>query len=66
MSEQTTERLLTTEEVAEWLQMPADTVRQWRADRTGPRGYKLGRHVRYRREDVEAWLEQRAGVGPRR
>lgn len=26
----------------------------------GPVGYRVGRHVRYRREAVEAWLEQQA------
>jgi excisionase family DNA binding protein len=67
MSEsQIAERLLTTDEVAEWLQMSPDTVRQWRADRTGPRGYRIGRHVRYRREDVEAWLEERSDAARRK
>ncbi len=57
--------LMTPQEVADFLQVPVATVQLWRAKRTGPRGYRVGRHVRYRREDVEAWLAQRAGVGPR-
>ena len=40
--------------------MPLATLQSWRASRTGPRGYRIGRHVRYRREDVEAWLAERA------
>lgn len=61
-----TERLLTSEEVADWLQIPLSTVRQWRADRRGPRGYRLGKHVRYRREDVEEWLADRSDDARRR
>lgn len=57
--------LLTPQEVADFLQVPVATVALWRSQRTGPRGYRVGRHVRYRREDVEAWLAQRASVGPR-
>jgi excisionase family DNA binding protein len=58
--------LMTPQEVADFLQVPVATVQLWRSQRTGPRGYRVGRHVRYRRKDVESWLEQRAGVGPRR
>ena len=58
--------LMTSQEVADFLQVPVATVHLWRAQKTGPRGYRVGRHVRYRREDVETWLAQRAGVGPRR
>jgi excisionase family DNA binding protein len=51
--------LLSTEEVAAWLQVPAKTVHQWRYRGTGPRGAKVGRHVRYRRSEVERWLAAR-------
>lgn len=54
------EPLMTPDEVAEYLNMPRATLQLWRAKGTGPRGYRVGRHVRYRREDVERWLEQRA------
>jgi excisionase family DNA binding protein len=54
------DELLTTEEVANWLRVPVATVRQWRANRDGPRGHRVGRHIRYRRSDVEAWLAKRA------
>jgi excisionase family DNA binding protein len=36
------------------------TLHRWRYKGHGPAGYRVGRHVRYRREAVEAWLEQRA------
>ena len=50
---------LTVNELAEWLQVPPGTVYQWRHHGTGPVGHRIGRHLRFRREDVEAWLEQR-------
>jgi excisionase family DNA binding protein len=59
------ERLLTTEELSAWLQIPVLTIRQWRSDRTGPPGYRVGRHVRYRRDDVERWLEERSDAARR-
>jgi excisionase family DNA binding protein len=36
------------------------TLYRWRHKGDGPVGYRVGRHVRYRREAVEAWLEQQA------
>lgn len=51
------EPLLTTDQVAAWLQVPADTVRWWRKRGRGPVHLRIGRHVRYRPADVESWLE---------
>jgi excisionase family DNA binding protein len=48
--------LLTLHEVAELLRVPDATLRYWRHCKTGPNSYKIGRHVRYRRQDVHAWL----------
>lgn len=39
---------------------PVHTLYRWRHNGDGPAGYRVGRHVRYRREAVEAWLEQQA------
>jgi excisionase family DNA binding protein len=52
-------RLLTIEEVAEYLQVPVQTLYHWRYKRTGPESVRVGRFVRYRRADVEAWLRTR-------
>ena len=49
---------LTLDELAEWLQVPRATLHQWRYKRKGPMAYRLGRSLRFRREDVEAWLEE--------
>jgi excisionase family DNA binding protein len=58
-------RLLTSEEVAAYLQVPVRTIHNWRSERKGPRASKVGRHLRFRRADVEAWLDQQADA-PRR
>jgi excisionase family DNA binding protein len=52
--------LLTVEEVARLLRVPKATIYRWRSTGEGPRGYSIGRYVRFRWPDVEAWLEERA------
>lgn len=34
-----------------------ETVYQWRRKRTGPRGFRVGRHLRFDPVDVRAWVE---------
>lgn len=51
--------LLTTKQLAEYLGVTARTLELWRETRVGPAWVRVGRKVRYRREDVEAWLESR-------
>ena len=51
--------LLSPQQLADYLGVPVATVYRWRYESTGPRGIKVGKHVRYRRGDVEAWLETR-------
>lgn len=51
--------LLTIEEVAKLLRMPVATVRYWaRVLGTGPRGFIVGRRLRYWRQDVIDWLDE--------
>ena len=52
------------ESIAEELGMPIRTIYSWRSRGEGPRGYRLGKHIRVRRTDLEAWLEQRADRSP--
>jgi excisionase family DNA binding protein len=47
---------MTTADVADYIKVPIDTVRAWRYKDAGPIGHKVGRHVRYHREDVDAWM----------
>ncbi|MBX7159337.1 MAG: helix-turn-helix domain-containing protein [Acidimicrobiia bacterium] len=60
MATRTPEPLLSVQDVADWLGKPVGTLYQWRHTNRGPRGIKVGGHVRYRRSDVEAWLEDHA------
>ena len=39
------------------LGIPVNTLYGWRCRGEGPPGYRIGRHIRYRRAAVEAWLE---------
>ena len=48
------------DELAHWLGVPVATVYNWRHKRTGPPARKVGRHLRYRRDEVEAWLDSQA------
>lgn len=54
------ERLMSLSDLSDMLSVPVTTLYQWRHRGEGPPGYRVGRHVRYRRSDVEAWLETRA------
>jgi predicted DNA-binding transcriptional regulator AlpA len=48
--------LLNEHQVANSVQLSVASERRWRLFRTGPKYLKIGAAVRYRREDVEAWL----------
>lgn len=37
--------------------VPLATVYGWNSKRTGPRYIKVGRHIRYRQADIDAWLD---------
>jgi DNA-binding transcriptional MerR regulator len=50
--------LLTTNEVAEIVRAPIETVRYWRFIGYGPPSVKLGRRALYERADVERWIAQ--------
>lgn len=49
--------LLTEAETSEITGVPRRTLRQWRYVGKGPIFVKLGRAVRYRRDDLDAWIE---------
>jgi len=51
--------LLTITEAAELLRAPVATLRYWRHLGTGPAGFRLGRRVLYRRDDLERWVSDR-------
>ena len=55
--------LWTTQDLAARYQVPLATIYKWNAEGTGPRRLRLGRHVRYRSDDVERWEEQQVQGG---
>ena len=54
------EPLMTTEELAAYLRVPRATIYSWRHLETAPRAMKVGKHLRWRRSDVDAWLDDLA------
>lgn len=54
------DEMLTMREVADLLRVPEATLRYWRHLGTGPRGFRVGRSVRYWRTEVASWLEERS------
>ncbi|MDK3258893.1 helix-turn-helix domain-containing protein [Blastococcus capsensis] len=48
--------LLTIAEAAQLLRTPVATLRFWRHRNTGPRSFRLGRRVLYRRDDLHDWI----------
>jgi predicted DNA-binding transcriptional regulator AlpA len=49
--------------LAEELGIAASTVRSWRSRNFGPKAVRVGRVYRYRRRDVEAWLDNQPVAG---
>ncbi|MFG3351553.1 helix-turn-helix transcriptional regulator [Streptomyces sp. NPDC048001] len=50
------DRYLTPEDIAAMFSVPIETVYHWRKQRTGPPGFRVGRHVRYDPAAVRAWV----------
>lgn len=50
--------LLSPDDLATYLGVPVKTVYNWRSEGKGPRGVKVGRHLRFRMADVQAWLDE--------
>ncbi|WP_377681048.1 helix-turn-helix transcriptional regulator [Micrococcus luteus] len=46
---------LTPQDLAAREGVPVATVYNWRTSGYGPRGFRVGKYLRYRLEDVEAW-----------
>ena len=53
------EQLLTPDEVSTLLGVPTKTLAHWRSQRTGPLFIRAGVYVRYRRIDLDSWIEDR-------
>ncbi len=50
------DRLWSVQDVSYYLGVPVPTVYAWRSAGTGPPGRRVGKRLRYRPEDVRAWV----------
>ncbi len=52
--------LLSTFQAADYLGVPRQTLSVWRSRKppTGPAHMRVGKHVRYRLSDLDAWLDR--------
>ncbi|MFJ9430075.1 helix-turn-helix domain-containing protein [Streptomyces sp. NPDC101490] len=53
------DRYLTPDDIAELFGVPLETVYQWRRKRSGPPGFRVGKHVRYDPAAVRQWTHER-------
>jgi predicted DNA-binding transcriptional regulator AlpA len=53
-------------DVSRYINRPESTLRHWRNHGEGPRWFRLGRRVAYRRSDVDAWLAEQFNTTNRR
>ncbi|MGY1823757.1 helix-turn-helix transcriptional regulator [Geodermatophilus sp. SYSU D00079] len=55
---------LSTTQLATELGLTPGTLRNWRVNGRGPKGARIGGHVRYRRADIDAWIAQQTQRDP--
>ncbi|WP_199286724.1 helix-turn-helix transcriptional regulator [Nocardioides houyundeii] len=55
---------LSPQKLAELMDIPVATIYRWRSAGGGPRGHRVGKHVRYRMSDVHLWLDACADKAP--
>ncbi|HOQ47571.1 MAG TPA: helix-turn-helix domain-containing protein [Bryobacteraceae bacterium] len=60
MNQSTSQRLLNEWQVADSCSISVLTLRKWRSEGRGPRYVKIGALVRYRPDDVDAWIQSHA------
>jgi excisionase family DNA binding protein len=56
---ETLDQLLTAQELADYLGVPLATIYAWRYRGEGPPGFRAGKHLRFRRSDVDQWINDR-------
>ena len=62
MKKELPKQLLNERELATTCGISVLTLRKWRSLRRGPRFLKIGSLVRYRPEDVSAWIDRQVAV----
>ncbi len=58
------DRLLTLNQIAAYLGVPIATLYQWRHRGVGPRGIKVGAHVRVRESELKRYLDAQTDSTP--
>jgi excisionase family DNA binding protein len=53
------DRLLTVQDLADYLGVSVATIYAWRYRQLGPPGFRIGKHLRFRWSDIERWIEDR-------
>ena len=53
------DRLLSAQQLADYLDVPIATIYAWRYRGEGPPGFRAGKHLRYRWTDIEDWINNR-------
>jgi predicted DNA-binding transcriptional regulator AlpA len=56
------EKLMSIEDVAEFVGVPVNTLYQWRRKGTGPTAFRVGRFLRYDPVNVREWLAEHTAV----
>jgi excisionase family DNA binding protein len=56
--------LLSMDDLAAFLGVPVATIYDWRVAGKGPVGIRVGRHVRFTRQDVAAWVDAQRETRP--
>lgn len=51
------------QELADYFDVPLKTIYAWRYRGQGPRGFRVGRHVRFRLTDVQLWVSDQLEKG---
>jgi predicted DNA-binding transcriptional regulator AlpA len=51
-------------QLVDYLGLPVATLYAWRYTGDGPPGFRVGRHLRYRWRDIEAWISGQLEVQP--
>ncbi len=60
---ETLDRLLSVDDLAEYLDVPKATLYAWRYRGQGPPSFRVGKHLRYRQSDVAHWIGQQLEPG---
>jgi predicted DNA-binding transcriptional regulator AlpA len=60
-----TRALASAQQVSEHLGVPVQSLYAWRHRGVGPRAIRVGRHLRWRWEEIDRWLDEQTGNGGR-